>query len=276
MRAEAADQARTEGCFARLLLATHGALVLLFLCLPIVVVIPMSFSSASSLEFPPPGLSLRWYGSFFSDGRWVAALANSALVALASSAIALLLGAVAAYGLVRGRFRGRPLIEGTFIAPLVVPSVIVAVALYIAFARIGLLGTLAGLILGHTVLGVPYVVLVMSVAIRSFDPRIEQVAYSLGASTLTMFRRVLLPNLLPSVFAAWIFAFITSFDEVIVTLFIAGRYDTVPKRMFNELVLQVNPTITAIATMLIAVSAVAIALIVWLLRRGGVWLQSPG
>jgi putative spermidine/putrescine transport system permease protein len=265
-----------QGAAGRLALAAHGGLVLLFLCLPIAVVVPMSFSSASSLEFPPPGLSLRWYASFFGDPRWVAALANSTIVALASSVAALLLGTPAAYGLVRGTFRGRPILEGTFIAPLVVPSVIIAVALYISFAQVGLLGSMAGLILGHTVLGVPYVVLVMSVAIRSFDPRIEQVAYSLGASTPTMFRRVLLPNLAPSVFAAWIFAFITSFDEVIVTHFIAGRYDTVPKRMFNELVLQVNPTITAIATLLVALSAAAIALIVWLLRRGGVRLQSLG
>lgn len=265
-----------QGAAGRLALAAHGGLVLLFLCLPIAVVVPMSFSSASSLEFPPPGLSLRWYASFFGDPRWVAALANSTIVALASSVAALLLGTPAAYGLVRGTFRGRPILEGTFIAPLVVPSVIIAVALYISFARVGLLGSMAGLILGHTVLGVPYVVLVMSVAVRSFDPRIEQVAYSLGASTPTMFRRVLLPNLVPSVFAAWIFAFITSFDEVIVTHFIAGRYDTVPKRMFNELVLQVNPTITAIATLLVALSAAAIALIVWLLRRGGVRLKSLG
>jgi ABC-type spermidine/putrescine transport system permease subunit II len=156
----------------------------------------------------------------------------------------------------------------------VIPSVIIAIALYIFFAQIGLLGSMAGLIIGHTVLGVPYVVLVMSVAIRSFDPRIEQVAYSLGASTPTMFRRVLLPNLMPSVYASWIFAFITSFDEVIITHFIAGRHDTVPKRMFNELVLQVNPTITAIATLLIAVSALAIGLIALLLRRGGVRIGS--
>src|SRR3546814_16089884 len=108
-------------------------------------------------------------------------------------------------------------------APMIVPPVITAVALYIVFARVGLLGTLPGLVLGHTVLGVPYVVLVMSVAIKSFDVRIEQVTLSLGASWFTMFRRVLLPNLLPSAFAAWIFAFITSFAEVIVTLFVGGR-----------------------------------------------------
>ena len=260
---------RRQGRAARYLLALFGGAVLLFLCLPIAVVVPMSFSSASSLEFPPPGLSLRWYQSFFGDPRWLRAAAISSLVALVSSIAALVLGSVAAYGLVRGRFGGRALLEGNFVAPLILPPVITAVALYIFFARIGLLGTIAGLIVAHTILTVPYVVLLMSVAIRQFDVRIEQVAYSLGASWFRMFRSVLLPNLLPSVLAAWIFAFIISFDEVIVTIFLAGAYDTIPKRMFNELILQVNPTITAIATLLIALSVVTIGIIAWLMRRAG-------
>jgi putative spermidine/putrescine transport system permease protein len=260
----------------RFLLAVFSGAVLLFLCLPIAVVVPMSFSSASSLEFPPPGLSLRWYQSFLGDPRWVRAAGNSALVALASSIAALILGSVAAYGLVRGSFRGRALLEGNFVAPLILPPVITAVALYIFFARIGLLGTIPGLIAAHTILTVPYVVLLMSVAIRQFDVRIEQVAYSLGASWLRMFRSVLLPNLLPSVLAAWIFAFIISFDEVIVTIFLAGAYDTIPKRMFNELILQVNPTITAIATLLIGLSVVTIAIIAWLMRRAGVLGRTLG
>ena len=260
---------RRQGRAARYLLALFGGAVLLFLCLPIAVVVPMSFSSASSLEFPPPGLSLRWYQSFFGDPRWLRAAAISGLVALVSSIAALVLGSVAAYGLVRGRFGGRALLEGNFVAPLILPPVITAVALYIFFARIGLLGTIAGLIVAHTILTVPYVVLLMSVAIRQFDVRIEQVAYSLGASWFRMFRSVLLPNLLPSVLAAWIFAFIISFDEVIVTIFLAGAYDTIPKRMFNELILQVNPTITAIATLLIALSVVTIGIIAWLMRRAG-------
>jgi putative spermidine/putrescine transport system permease protein len=252
------------------LLAVFGGAVLLFLCLPIAVVVPMSFSSASSLEFPPPGFSLRWYQSFFGDPRWLRAAQNSLIVALAASVAALALGSVAAYGLVRGRFRGRAVLEGNFILPLILPPVITAVALYIFFARLGLLGTLPGLIIAHTILTVPYVVLLMSVAIRQFDVRIEQVAYSLGASWFRMLRSVLLPNLLPSVLAAWIFAFIISFDEVIVTLFLAGAYDTIPKRMFNELILQVNPTITAIATLLIALSVVTIGIVAWLMRRAGV------
>jgi putative spermidine/putrescine transport system permease protein len=255
-------------------LAVFGGAVLLFLCLPIAVVVPMSFSSASSLAFPPPGLSLRWYESFFGDPRWLRAAGTSALVALASSLAALVLGSVAAYGLVRGAFRGRALLEGNFIAPLILPPVITAVALYIFFAQIGLLGTILGLIVAHTILTVPYVVLLMSVAIRQFDARIEQVAYSLGASWFRMFRSVLLPNLLPSVLAAWIFAFIISFDEVIVTIFLAGAYDTIPKRMFNELILQVNPTITAIATLLIALSIVTIGIVAWLMQRAGVLGQT--
>ena len=260
----------------RFVLAVASGAVLLFLCLPIAVVVPMSFSSASSLEFPPPGLSLRWYESFFGDPRWLRAAGTSALVALASSVAALILGSVAAYGLVRGSFRGRALVEGNFIAPLILPPVITAVALYIFFAKIGLLGTMPGLIAAHTILTVPYVVLLMSVAIRQFDVRIEQVAYSLGASWFRMFKSVLLPNLLPSVLAAWIFAFIISFDEVIVTLFLAGSYDTIPKRMFNELILQVNPTITAIATLLIGLSVVTIAIVTWLMLRAGVLGRTLG
>jgi len=259
-----------QGRTARYLLALFGGAVLLFLCLPIAVVVPMSFSSASSLEFPPPGLSLRWYESFFGDPRWLRAAQNSLIIALAASILALALGSIAAYGLVRGKFRGRAVLEGNFILPLILPPVITAVALYIFFARIGLLGTIAGLIVAHTILTVPYVVLLMSVAIRQFDVRIEQVAYSLGASWFRMFRSVLLPNLLPSVLAAWIFAFIISFDEVIVTLFLAGAYDTIPKRMFNELILQVNPTITAIATLLILLSVITIGIVAWLMRRAGV------
>lgn len=260
---------RREGWLADRVLTLYGVLVLLFLFLPIVVVVPMSFSAASSLTFPPTELSLRWYQSFFQDVRWLAAMRTSLLVALLSSLLALLLGSVAAYGLARGRFMGRGLIDANFMAPMIVPPVITAVALYIVFAKVGLLGTLPGLVLGHTLLGVPYVVLIMSVAIRSFDVRIEQVTLTLGASWATMFRRVLLPNLLPSAFAAWIFAFITSFDEVIVTLFVAGAYNTIPKRMFNELVLQINPTITAIATLLIAFSLVLLTLFALLMRRAG-------
>lgn len=252
----------------RVILGAAAVSVLLFLSLPILVVVPMSFSSASALQFPPPGLSLRWYAAFFTDPRWIDDLWTSLEVAVAASTLALLLGGSAAYGLVRGRFAGRLVIEANFIVPIVVPSIITALALYLVFARTGLLGTLPALIIGHMVLGVPVVVLVMTVAFRSFDVRLEQVAFTLGASTRVMLWRVLLPNVLPSIGAAWIFAFITSFDEVIVTTFISGTYETVPKRMFNELALQINPTITAIASLLTGISIFLLVVSALLMRFG--------
>jgi len=240
-----------------------------FLTVPIVIVIPMSFSSARALTFPPPGFSLRWYQAFFGDPRWMEAMATSTIVAVVSSLLALVLGGLAAYGLRRGSFRGRDLAEGNFMAPLIVPTIIVAIALYLGLARIGLLGSWLGLVVAHTVLNVPLVMMVLGVAIREFDLRIEQVAWSLGASWGHTIVKVVLPNLAPSVFAAWIFAFIGSFDEVIVTSFIAGKYETVPKKMFNELILEVNPTITAVATLLIALTVLALAAVSLILARTG-------
>jgi putative spermidine/putrescine transport system permease protein len=250
-------------------LAVFSGAVLLFLCLPIVIVVPMSFSSAKSLQFPPPGFSLRWYETLFSEEHWLDDGLNSILLALASSALALALGTLAAYAIMRGSFRGKQLIESNFIAPMILPPIITSIALYIFYAKMKLLGTFIGLIIAHTILATPYVILLMSVAIQSFDIRIEQVALTLGASKTQMLLRVLMPNLLPSALAAWIFAFIISFDEVIITQFLAGRYYTIPKRMFNDLINQVNPTITAVATLLIAVSLVTIGLIALLMRRAG-------
>jgi ABC-type spermidine/putrescine transport system permease subunit II len=261
---------------SRTVLLLYGTAVLIFLCLPVLIVVPMSFSSSTSLRFPPEGFSMRWYAEVFGDPRWLQAMYTSLLLALLSSTLALFLGGLAAYGLTRGRFFGRMIIQTNFISPMIIPSVIIAVALYFALAYIGMLGSFGGLLLGHTLLGIPYVVLIMSVAIRSFDIRIEQVAFTLGASWFTMFRRVLIPNLLPSTAAAWIFAFVTSFDEVVITLFIAGTHETVPKRMFNDLVLQVNPSITAIATLLIGVSLALMAFAAGLVRRSkAAAIQAP-
>ena len=162
------------------------------------------------------------------------------------------------------------MIEGMMIGAMKLASIITAVSLFIAFARTGVRGTFGALVLAHTILVVPYVVLIMRVAIKSFDERIEQVAFTLGASKLRVLWSIVLPNLVPSAVAAWIFAFIISFDEVVVTLFLSGTYMTIPKRMFNELIMQINPTITAIATILIGVNTIAVYLLVLFMRRGGI------
>lgn len=253
--------------FADMWLGFFGSAVLIFLCLPVLIVAPMSFSDAKSLEFPPAALSLRWYQSLLGSPVWVEAGTNSLVLATLSSSIALICGTLAAYVLVRGNLAGRRLLEANFMAPMILPSIITAVSLYIFFARIGLLGSFFGLVLGHTILAVPYVVLIMQAAFRSFDVRIEQVAATLGASQFRILTQIVLPNMAPSAAAAWIFSFVMSFDEVVVTLFIAGTHMTIPKRMFNELILQINPTITAVATLLIAFNILALAVLLLLMRR---------
>ena len=249
-------------------LAALASLTLLFMCLPVLIVVPMSFSSAQSLEFPPPGLSFRWYAAFFENEVWAQAGLNSLLLEMIASTIALVLGTLASYALVRGTFPGKAMIEANFMAPMIVPSIIIAVALFIVFAKLRILGTFFGLVLGHTILVIPYVVLILQVAIRAFDVRIEHVAATLGASRMLILRKIVLPNLLPSAAAAWIFAFVISFDEVVVTLFLAGTNMTIPKRMFNELIMQINPTITAVATLLVGFNILALVLVVALSRRG--------
>lgn len=253
----------------RATLATLACATLLFMCVPIAVVVPMSFSSANALAFPPPDFSLRWYTAFFADARWMEALRTSLFVAVVSGTAALALGTMAAYGLARGRFRGRKAIELNFAVPMVIPHIITAIALYITFARAGLLGSLTGLIVAHTILAAPYVVLVVSVALGSLDHRIEQVALTLGASRWQVLVKIVAPNLAPSLFAAWIFAFIVSFDEITVTVFLAGTHETVPKRMFTQLLERIDPTITAVATLLIAISVLSVVVIALLMKRAG-------
>ena len=254
----------------RVLFTMVAVLAVVFLMIPVLVVVPLSVSSANTLTFPPPGLSWRWYAAFFADPRWVAASVNSMIIAGTASVGALVLGSLAAYGLVRGNFLGRRILETNFVAPLIVPPVVNAIALYIIYARVGLLGSFSGLIAAHIVIAAPYVVLLLSVAIRGFDQRIEQVAETLGASRGIILGYVLFPNLLPSLIAAWVLAFVVSFDELILTFFLFGTYDTLPKRMFVLLEQKVDPTITAVATMLIGLSCVSLLLIVRLLRNSGV------
>ena len=253
--------------FPDLWLTALALAVLLFLVLPVLIVAPMSFSDAKSLEFPPPGLSLRWYENLLGNPIWIEAGKNSLVLATLSSTTALICGTLASYVLVRGNFLGRRSLEANFMAPLIVPSIIIAVSLYIFFARIGLLGSYMGLVIGHVILATPYVILIMVEAIRGFDVRIEQVAATLGASQWQILTRIVLPNVASSAAAAWIFCFVMSFDEVVVTLFISGTHVTIPKRMFAELMLQVNPTVTAVATLLIAFNLLALAGILFVTRR---------
>ena len=235
-------------------LDVYGVLALLFLAGPLVVVMIMSFSSGSGLGFPPPGWSLQWYERLFTSPQWIAAVKNTLLVGVLSSTIALLLGGLAAYGLARATFRGRGLVLGFFIAPLIIPPIVTAVALFLTFARYGIRNSILAIVIGHIVIAIPYVVLLLLVAFQSLDTRIEQMARSLGAGWLTAFRTVVLPMLIPSIAATWLIALVVSFDEVIVTIFVAGRQLTVPKLMFSQLRDRIDPTVSALSTLLIIVT----------------------
>jgi len=249
-------------------LTLYGVLVLVFLSGPLLVIIPMSFSSAGGLQFPPPGWSLQWYEALFSSPAWGSAIRTSLLVGLTSSLVALVLGALAGYGLARGTFRGRGALLAMFLAPMIVPPIVTAVGMYLTFTQVGLQGTLVGITAGHVVILVPYVVLLMSVAFESLDRRLELMARSLGASWTTAFRLVLLPLLAPSIAVSWLIALVTSFDEVIVTIFIGGTTDTVPTLMFNQLRDRIDPTVTALSTLLVLVTVLVLAAAGLLLRLG--------
>jgi len=246
----------------------YGVLVLVFLSGPLLVIIPMSFSSAGGLQFPPPGWSLQWYEALFSSPAWGSAIKTSLLVGLTSSLLALVLGALAGYGLARGTFRGRGALLAVFLAPMIVPPIVTAVGMYLTFTQVGLQGTFVGIAAGHVVILVPYVVLLMAVAFQALDRRLELMARSLGASWTTAFRLVLLPLLAPSIAVSWLIALVTSFDEVIVTIFIGGTTDTVPTLMFNQLRDRIAPTVTALSTLLVLVTVLVLAAAAMLLRLG--------
>jgi len=232
-----------------------GGAGLVFLCAPLLIILILSFSDAPFLTFPPEGLSLRWYENFFSRPDWTDAALTSVRVALATMVLATFVGTLAAVALVRADFPGKALLAGFMISPIVVPTMVLAIALYFVFARLGIVGTEAGLILAHTVLGIPFVIVVVSGALRSTDILPERAARTLGAPPPVAFLRVTLPVLRPAVLTAAFFAFLASFDELVIALFIAGTgARTLPKRMWEGIREEIDPTIAAVAAMLIGLT----------------------
>lgn len=242
--------------------------VVLFLVAPIAVIVPISLSSASYLTFPPPGLSTRWFDSYFSDPSWISATEASISVAACTSMLSLVLGGAAAMALARTRFRGAGVARLVLLAPLIVPSIIVAIAVYRIYSALGLLNTFPGVVLAHTVLATPFVVTILTAGLRALEPALEEASASMGASWFRTFRSVVLPQLMPSVVTAAVFAFITSWDEVVMVLFIGGtQVTTLPLKMFNYLATEINPTIAAVSTLLttaIVIGFMVRAVIPWL------------
>lgn len=247
----------------------YGAAMLLFLIVPILVIVPLSFNAGSFLSYPLSGLSLRWYQTFFHSQEWLGALANSLTIAPLATLLATVLGVLASMGLTQGEFRGKNLIMAIIISPMVAPVVIVAVGMFFFFARISLLNSYLGLVIAHALLGVPFVVITVTAVLKNYDSRLSRAAASLGASPLRVFRAITLPLIAPGVFSGALFAFAASFDEVVVTLFLASpRQRTLPIQMFAGIRENLDPTIAAAATLMIGAS-LALLLVMEILRRRG-------
>ena len=252
----------------RLWLYVVSGLVLVFLVAPTFVVVPMSFTDSTFLEFPPRQWSLRWYRHYFGTPEWREATYTSLTVAVSTVALATPLGTAAAYGLHVARLGWIAVAFVALTLPMMVPHILTAVGLFFAYARLGLLNTKLGLVMAHTILAIPVVLVVITAGLKSYDMNQEMAGRSLGASRLTAFLRITLPQIRVSVLSAALFAFITSFDEVIVALFVAtGPSSTLTRRMFLALRDAIDPTIAAISTLLLLLS---VSLLMFVYLVGGV------
>lgn len=234
-------------------------LVAIYMVAPLVIVVIISFSSAAFLQFPPPGLSLQWYQRMATNPAWIHSLATSVQITVPTAVIATALGTAAALGLSRAQFPGARAIGALLMAPMIVPAIITAAAVFALVQKLGLYGTLTGLVLGHTLLTLPYVTVTTLAALETVDRRLEQAALTLGATPWMTFRRVTLPLMLPGVLSGLLFALVISFDELIVSLFLSTpELRPVTVHMWSDVRGDVDPTISAVATLLFLFSLVVL------------------
>jgi putative spermidine/putrescine transport system permease protein len=249
-------------------LKVFAGAMMVFLVAPVLVVLPLSFTSGQLLVFPLPGWSTQWYREFFTNPIWTSALANSLAIGAVVTPLATALGTAAAVGLHGARSRWTGPILALLITPLAVPVVIVAVATFYFFAGLRMVGTFHGLVLAHTVLALPFVVVTVSATLQGFDPNLARAAASLGAAPLRAFRTVTLPIIAPGVISGALFAFVTSFDELVVAIFLSSpQLRTLPRQIFSGVSENISPTITAAAVVLLLVSVALMAAMEALRRR---------
>ncbi len=271
-------------------------LIFLFLILPLLIIVPLSFNAQPFFTFTPGMLaldpeaySLRWYREIFTTGmaapsaefgrawladmwtnaQWIRSLRNSFFIGLCSTALATVLGTVAALGLARSEMPYRTLIMSLLISPMIVPLVITAASMFFFFSSLNLTQTYTGIVLAHTVLGTPFVIITVTATLVGFDKTLIRAGQSLGASPRVVFFKIILPLILPGVIAGALFAFITSFDEVVAVLFLAGpEQRTIPRQMWSGIREQISPTILAVATILVFLSIALLTTLELLRRRG--------
>ena len=260
-----------------------SGLVLFFLMLPILVIIPLSFNSQpfftftkGMLSLDPEAYSLRWYQAIVDNPNWMLAIKNSFIIGVFATAVATTLGTVAAVGLASAEMPLRRAVTAVLLAPMIVPLVIIGAGMFFFYARLNLIATFPGLIIAHAALGVPFVTITVTATLRGFDRSLYRAVLGLGANPIRGFMDVVLPLIRPGVISGALFAFVTSFDEVVLVLFLAGpNQRTIPRQMFAGLREQINPTILAVATLLVLVS-IALLVSLELLRQRSDRLRGAG
>jgi putative spermidine/putrescine transport system permease protein len=233
-----------------------------FLMLPIVFIAALSFGSSQWLIFPPPSWTTRWYGELFADPRWLESALTSFKIALIVAVLSVVVGTLASFGLVRGSFRGREVLKAFFLTPMILPVVVLAVALYALFLRIGLNGTTPGFVLAHLIVALPFSILTIGAALDAFDKSIEDAAILCGASPLEAALRITLPSIANGMFSAAVFSFLASWDEVVLAIFMASpTLQTLPVKIWATLRQDLTPVVAAASTLLIAFTLVLMLLI---------------
>lgn len=251
----------------RIVLGLFTGLVLLFLVVPLLILLPISFSSGMYTTFPPPGFSIQWYEKYFADPAWIDATLRSVQIGGATAVLSLLIGIPLSFGLARSPFAGRWLVENAISAPLIIPTIIFSIAIYGLFSQLRLIGEWYGVAIAHTVLALPFVSVVLVAGLRDFDTNLELAARGLGAGRLQALRHVTMPLVSSSLLQAAFLAFITSFDELVVSMFLAGANVTLPKKMFDDILNQIEPTVAAVAVLQIAMVCLLLLLSEWFVRH---------
>lgn len=253
----------------------YCGLVLFFLITPILIIIPLSFNAEPYFTFTremltlkPEGFSVRWYEDFLTSDRWMSGIRNSFMIAIAATLLATTLGTVAALGLSRSYIPCRNLLMAMLISPMIVPLIISAAGMYFFYSDIGLAQTFPGVILAHTALGTPFVIITVTATLIGFDETLIRASAVCGANPRTTFFRVIMPLIAPGVISGALFAFITSLDEVVIVNFIAGAEQrTVPMHMFAGIREEISPTILAVATLLVCISVILLVTLELMRRR---------
>lgn len=241
-----------------------NALFVLFMAAPLIVVIGVAFTPEGFLKFPPSGISLRWFRAILDNQDFIQAFWISLYLGLASATLSCLIAVPAALAIGRYRFAGREPLVGLFMSPLTVPTIVLGIAFLRFLSQLGINGTFPGLVLCHAVIITPYVLRLTLASVTGLDRRTEWAAVSLGASRFTTFRRVVLPTIMPGVVGGWVLAFVTSFDELTVTVFIVNPSTvTLPVRLFSHITQTTDPLVASISTMIILFTVVLLLIVEW-------------